>query len=816
MGLPVEINPLLISSSGYVVGRSLRFRSSASAYLSRTPASAGNRTTWTWSAWVKRGILGTSNQSLFSADTNSGAGNSSSYIWFTSSDTLAISIAAGTYYLNSSSVYRDPSAWYHIVVAYDTTQATASNRLKLYVNGVQLTAFGTATYPTQNYTSNINNNVLHSLSARVYQSPTIDTYTDCYLAEINFIDGQALTPSSFGAYDTNGVWQPIKYTGTYGTNGFYLPFSNTTSTTTLVQDSSGNGNNWTANNISLTAGTTYDSMIDSPTNSASSSNYAVLNPLVKTDSGSANSLSEGNLRVNCTSNSYGDTSFATIPVSSGKWYAEFTLSNSSYPSIEIFNMNYPPNFGSSGNGRASLSPYGYGYVYNGTKQNNGSASAYGSSLVVGDVVGIALDMDNGKVWFSKNGTWQASGDPAAGTNAAFTGLSGNFAIGFCDSQTVSYSRANFGQRPFTYTPPSGYKALNTYNLPAPSIANGAQYMAATTFTGNASTNTINNGTNTTIGTSFQPDMVWLKSRSNANNHTLYDSIRGINDILYPNLTNAAVNSANNLTSFNSNGYTLGANENSNDNSGESSVGWSWKAGGIGVTNNSGSITSTVSANTTAGFSVVTYTGTGANATVGHGLGVAPSMIIIKNRTLGTENWAVYHTSTGAAYWLLLSGTNAAINNTTIWQNTSPTSSVFSLGPISNSNVSGSNFVAYCFAAIKGYSAFGSYTGNGSTDGPFVYTGFRPRFIMAKNATTGGAAYDWDMVDTSRNPYNPGSQLADLAANLSRAEQTIGGTNLDILSNGFKMRSTDGVMNGNGNTIIYAAFAENPFNYSRAR
>jgi hypothetical protein len=226
----------------------------------------------------------------------------------------------------------------------------------------------------------------------------------------------------------------------------------------------------------------------------------------------------------------------------------------------------------------------------------------------------------------------------------------------------------------------------------------------------------------------------------------------------------------------------------------------------------------VSANPTAGFSVVTYTGTGANATVGHGLGVAPSMIIIKNRTLGTENWAVYHTSTGAGNWLLLSGTNAAIANTTIWQNTSPTSSVFSLGPISNTNVSGSNFVAYCFAAVSGYSAFGSYTGNGSSDGPFVYLGFRPRYIMIKNISTGGANYDWVIADSSRETYN--TTQNDLAANTSGAEASgILQQPNDFLSNGFKIRASGAnayPTNASGSTYIYAAFAEHPFRQSRAR
>ena len=206
-------------------------------------------------------------------------------------------------------------------------------------------------------------------------------------------------------------------------------------------------------------------MTDVPTlTSTTAANYATFNPLIRTDSGSPNTLSNGNLKMTATSASYGDTSLSTIAPSTGKWYVEFTLTAASYPSAEIFNMNYPANFGVSGNGRASLSPYGYGYLYNGNKQNNGTATAYGSTFTTGDIISVALDMDNGKVWFGKNGTWQASGNPAAGTNAAFTGLSGSFAIGFCDSQSGSNESVNFGQQPWAYTIPSGFVALNTYNL----------------------------------------------------------------------------------------------------------------------------------------------------------------------------------------------------------------------------------------------------------------------------------------------------------------------------------------------------------------
>ena len=792
---------MLGSLGGYTVGRSLRFRSSASAYLSRTPASAGNRTTWTWSAWVKRGILGTSNQSLFSADTNSGAGNSSSYIWFTSSDTLAISIAAGTYYLNSSSVYRDPSAWYHIVVAYDTTQATASNRLKLYVNGVQLTAFGTATYPTQNYTSNINNNVLHSLSARVYQSPTIDTYTDCYLAEVNFIDGQALTPSSFGAYDTNGVWQPKKYSGTYGTNGFYLPFSNTTSTTTLVQDSSGNGNNWTPNNISLTAGTTYDSMIDSPTVSASASNYATLNPL---DS-AGGVISDGNLSATQTATG---RKKSTIGVSSGKWYWEVTAKSSGDLMIGASSVTLSAAGAIVG---SAANDYGY-YSTNGQKYTNGTSSAYGATYTTNDVIGVALDLNSGTITFYKNNTSQGT---------AFTGVSGTLTPAVSSGGAAGASFAiNFGQQPFSYTPPTGYSALNTYNLPAPSIANGAQYMNAVLWSGNSTAN------RNITGVGFAPDFVWLKCRNSTQHHHFVDSVRGtgtsVMKTVFSSLTNAeetdrsaSILRYGNINALISDGFTVNSGTDATypydqvNANGLTYVAWNWKANGSGVTNTSGTITSTVSANPTAGFSVVTYTGTGSAGTIGHGLGVAPSMIIVKRRST-TGNWPVYHTSLGNATSPFLNLTNAANSQPNLWNSTTPTSSVFTVGSDTETNQSSQTLVAYCFAAVSGYSAFGSYTGNGSTDGTFVYTGFRPRWVMMKRSSDTGY---WAIKDSSRNGYNQTDPL--LYANIFDAEYSAAQA-IDILSNGFKLRSTGLDTNGSGSTYIYAAFAENPLKFSRAR
>ena len=380
------------SAVNYPITKSLRFRSSASAYLNRTPASAGNRRTFTWSGWVKLGALGT-DRGIFGASQGSGYGTTQkiSTLAFTSTDTLrwveyysADGISTDwSYSVVTTPVYRDPSAWYHIVVAIDTTQATAANRVKLYVNGLQVTALGTANYPTQNFDSWVNTtSTVHQHGLFSVGTPY---YFDGYLGEVNFIDGQALTPSSFGTTDAYGIWQPIRYSGTYGTNGFYLPFTNTTSTTTLVADSSGNGNNWTPNNISLTAGTTYDSMKDVPTNTNSNTaNYFVLNPLV---AGTSSVLSNGNLTFTNSAGT-GNQCTASMFVTSGSYYFEATLTTAGGGGTSQFVL--------VGDGNTS-------YSSNGQIYSGGVLQTTVATLTSGDVIGLAFT-PSGSVTYYKNGT----------------------------------------------------------------------------------------------------------------------------------------------------------------------------------------------------------------------------------------------------------------------------------------------------------------------------------------------------------------------------------------------------------------------------
>jgi hypothetical protein len=842
MGLPVEVNSLMMGSlGGYTIGRSLRFRSSASAYLNRTPASNGNQQKWTVSFWYKPGRFGSQQPILasYSSTTNYAVIGLSLNAFYNSSDTLKFlvvssNVAQATF--ETTAVYRDPSAWYHVVIAVDTTQATSTNRVGIYVNGVQVTSFITATYPAQN-TNLVYINTTNAQQIGAFATGTYGYY-DGYMAEFNFVDGQQLTPSSFGAYDTNGVWQPKKYTGTYGTNGFYLPFSNTTSTTTLVQDLSGNGNNWTPNNISLTAGSTYDSMIDSPTVSASSSNYAVLNPLSKA---SPVSLTSGNLNASSSSGS-DNLAYSTIFTNAIKFYAEmqptttpgrysplgFGVRSPVSPTNQV--TFYITNY--SGDGPLYWNNGSSGYIF------TGGSAPYAYTASTSDIFQVACDPSTGKVWLGKNNSWFDSsggvtGNPSTGSNPTYTFSTASLNLSpvittspysATDGSTGS-GLVNFGQRPFSYTPPSGYNALNTYNLPAATINNGALYMAATTYAGtgnaNGDTLTVSNGNNNTLGTTFQPDLVWVKTRDGSGGtatnltHILADSLRGTSNLINSNTTNAEY-SGGGITSFNSNGFTAQRNTTYNQNNvnGWNYIGWQWKAGGTGVTNNSGTITSTVSANPTAGFSIVTYTGTGANATVGHGLGVAPSMIILKNRTTSPTDWAVWQTTLSATEGLSLNTTGAKQTGLAVWWNsTLPTSSVFSIGTSATVNNNSNTYVAYCFAAVSGYSAFGSYSGSGSADGPFIFTGFRPRFVMAKCSTSTISA-SWLMQDSSRDTYNVGYK--SLYANETSVESVSSNDNVDFLSNGFKIRNASSAWNNSGQTFIYMAFAENPFRISRAR
>jgi hypothetical protein len=638
------------------------------------------------------------------------------------------------------------------------------------------------------------------------------------MTEVYFIDGQQLTPSSFGQTNPNtGVWEPINYAGTYGTNGFELSFADNSNNTaaTLGKDTSGNGNNWTPNNFSVAAGAGNDSLVDAPTAYGTDTgiggsvrgNYCTWNSAApSTVVNGTVTRSDGNLVSTDGGTTYGLASFGTIAVSSGKWYWEVTMTSAGgiYQNIGIVDVSQP---------LYAANHTGYCYAGGGNKsgpsnpfQGTGS-TAYGSSYTTGDIIGIALDMDAKTVTFYKNNVSQG---------VAFTGLTGVYAPGVGDGQNAtSYTfTLNAGQRAFAYTAPSGFQALCTQNLPTPTIGatsttQANDYFDVTLYTGN---NTA--GTNITNSGGFQPDFVWIKNRSGANNHILTDAVRGATKTLFSDSTSAELTVAGALTAFNSNGFQVGYDGTAIVNaSANNYVAWQWNAGGSTVTNTSGTISAQVRASTTSGCSIITYTGNGsANQTVGHGLGVAPAFGILKDRDTNSNNdqWQIFHTGAGDKYGYF---TTAAFAGTAEFYPTSGSSTTVTIArgsPAATTNENGDRYVMYLFTPVAGYSAFGSYTGNGSSDGPFIFTNFRPRWVLVKASST---TSQWVLWDTARNTYNVTDDI--LYPNLSAAEN-VNGFAIDIVSNGFKFRESGGAGNDSGVTYIYAAFAEFPFKYSLAR
>ena len=744
--------------SGYEIEKSLRFNNSDSAYLSRTPSSAGNRKTFTLSFWFKP--TPDVNGRIFEA--GSGSGYNGSALYYSDEKFGWIYDTGPTFYASTTNnLFRDCSAWYHVCFHVDTTQGTADERLKVYVNS-EFNGFNS--YPPQNLDFHLNNNIAHSFGRRTHQN---DNYISAYFAEIHFIDGSIVTPYNFAETDTTtGQWIPKEYEGgNYGTNGFYLNFSDNSDTTatTLGKDYSGQGNNWTPNNFSVAAGTGDDSSEDTPTN-----NYCTLNSQSHRN---LTAPTNGQLDLVIPNAAVNHHGWGTFEVTSGKWYWECTYVATSHSSgkllfVGIGNHNDNSDVRAVRAGDGELVP------------NTGTIEA---EWTTGDIVMVALDYDNSKWYLGKNGSWFLSGDPVNGTGYVHNNLTSTKPLSpkFYNAtangnQSIS---VNFGARGFTYTPPTGFKALCTKNLPTPTIKNGTDYFNTVLYTGNDGSQNIDVG--------FQPSAFWVKNRDSTYNHAWTNFVT--NTYLYPNLTDdeGAIGSA---ISQLSNGFNLDTTSNVFNNNGDDYVAWAWKE------------------SATAGFDIVSFTPSSGTNTYSHGLGVKPDFIIFKSRE-SAANWDVYSSALTAEYKLYLNDDSAKIDSG-FMSDTEPTSSVFSFNP---GNQDGNDHIAYCFSNVKGYLKAGSYTGNANANGPFVYTGFKPAMVFGKDAS---GADNWWIFDNKRNTSNVVKNR--IFPSLNNVEGAVNADSLDFVSNGFKIRGSGNFMNENNNTFVYIAFAETPFKYATAR
>ena len=791
-------NAIPSGASGYDIPYSLRFNDDDSAYLTRT-TTAGNRKTWTWSGWIKHckkcGTGPTIEANFFNCHTS---GSDVAGVLFNTDEGIQFLDYNSGYriHLITAAKYRDPSAWYHVIVSVDTTQATASDRAKLWVNGVE-PELSTAVYPALNADLKINSALEHRNGSSAQFTNV--RWLDGYLAEVNFVDGQALTPADFGETDaTYGHWKAIEYTGTYGTNGYYLDFKDSGS---LGNDANGS-NNWTPTNLAAT-----DQMVDSPTN-----NFATLNPL----SNGANTYADGNLSYLISaapSNVSG-----SIGQSSGKWYFE-VLPSTTFMLIGWWagtgvgyaaNTNYSEYFDIGGNTTTTQ-----------VEKTSGTTSGTLGTHTIGDIYGLSLDLDLNEMKFYRNnaiimtissivvadklfptvGNWSAAQQTASivnfGQDSSFAG-----------NKTAQGNQDDNGIGDFYYAPPAGFLALCTKNLPEPTVV-PSEHFNAVLWTGTTSVD------RDITGIGFDPSLVWIKSRSDAYEHIWFDKVRGAGKRLISQNTNAESTNDSTLNAFITDGFTLGNGSavdlSVNGNTSKTYVAWNWKANGAGVSNTDGSITSTVSANVDAGFSIVSWTGdrSGTSKSVGHGLSQTVEMVIYKDRGAVTD-WRVAHHSLSANKQLALNGTSAEFTQSPV----NLTSTTFETGvSVTNgqSTVSlGTNeIIAYAFHSVDGYSKVGSYTGNGSTDGTFVHCGFKPAYVIIKASSQAGY---WPITNNKTLGYNPDNN--ELYANSLQVEAS--SDSLDYLSNGFKMRRTSSEDNGSGVTYIFLAFAEQPFKYTNAR
>ena len=804
---------MLGESYGIDIPRSLRFNTNngSNQYLTKN-SGGGSATKWTYSLWSKNlkignGVfMGYNGNNPSSRETLSmgGSGNISWQLRYGGSQHQ---YRRSTYATESN--HMDNGSWFHFVCQWDSNNSTTADRFIIWINGVRQDLI--------EYNATQSGSSSGFMTGQNYIGKAHDTSgynAEFYLAELHAVNDAVLAPTHFGFTDPiTGVWRPKKSSDivaatTYGTGGWYLDFSDPSD---LGADRSGNGQNWSAYNFDAA-----DCVFDSPTN-----NFCILD----NNDFDGNKATDGNLQSgHANTNAWRHTrSTFLLGKGSGRWYWEVqqkgTIDSSNGHIAGLAHQNYmsrtqDPN---------SNSAYIYARQGDTRYWNGGNAASHFPSTANNDIIQFAFDADRGLLWSGKNGTWTGA-DPATGTNHSYSinygGGDGGDVTPFVGSYgSNNYSIVNFGQQPFTYTPPTGFRSICSKNfaIQGPTITNTKSHFDVVTFTGNGSTG------QSITSLQFQPDLIWFKSRSSTSWHAWFDVVRGRAKGWSTNVTNTEYTSSStqDLISFDSNGFTVGTtyawgSVNGNTNN---IVAWCWKAGGAPVSNSDGTITASVSANKDAGFSIVSYTGTGADGTVGHGLDAVPDCIILKNRDRAVEG-LVKHTMMASGkimYTNLTDGEDTASGSNNGIIDDLDNAKTFSLsrtgdsGNYNNNNVSGEKFIAYCWRSIPGYSKFGIFTGNGQggtqqPGGTVVRLGFKPALVILKR-TSSDSGSNWGMFDFKRLGYN--RKVYDLRMNVNNTE---GGDNdiLSLESEGFRITTTSSGFGGlNGQTYIFMAWAENP-------
>ena len=822
------------------IANSIRMSNDNDSTLKITPGTPTSRKTFTYSWWMKKYTQDnntTQDSNVFTAGTGGGT-----YVFFAftgageGDDMSNFNFTGGGYgdtRLRTNMRFRDPASWYHCVMRFDSTQSSSSNRVRLYVNGVE------PSYDSASVQGAISQDEDFSF---LNESGTVQSWggisgvgtgqegCDVYLAEVVFCDGQSYGPDSFGE-TKNGVWIPKDPSGlTFGNNGYYLKFE---SSSDLGNDSSGNNNDLTVSGIAA-----HDQMLDTPTFNSSSNggNFCTMNPL---NSGSNNTFSEGNLKV--TNTSGGCTALGTMSLVTGhKWYFEGKVTGSGNNWIGIIEEN---NYTNSANTNSSIAGSGsfntYLYGYNGYIYHGSSSTSTGATITTDDIIGVLVDLESSTntIQFYKNGSAQGSAFNLTGTGINYTPMSDR------GSSTGNGFWFNFGQEgtfgtgsgggnsdvngygSFYYDDGAAAKALCTANLPVVDEVDPAQtdddypqeLFFISQYAGNLS--------NRTITTENQPDLLMIRHYSTGQNWYTLDSTRVITDNKYI-LTDTTAAEATlpqaNITSVGATSVGISSGTWLNSTGSDYQM-WMWRAnGGTTSSNSNGSVTSTVQVDPSGHFSIVKFEGQndswGNAETIGHGLSSAPTCMILKNYDK-TDQWSVFFSDYGS---YSIGGSNAACNELVLntdaalytnqsykgWGGVMPTSTVFTVDG-NNNNGSGESIIVYCFANCEGYIKSGTYTGNANADGSFVYTGFKPAFVMNKPLVQG----NWRLVDNARSTYNV-TQNA-LSPNNNDAQDTYDSVRIDLLSNGFKMRDSQTPMN-QATTYVYLAFAENPFKYATSR